>query len=64
MKQSFKAFDKDTSGFLDRNELRNVLKCHRISFSEENFEALFELFDTNGDGLFGYSEFVKMMQAN
>lgn len=63
MKESFKRLDVDGKGFLDRNKVIRVLKAHKIQYTDSDLDAMFERFDTNKDGLFSYSEFVKMLQA-
>ncbi|XP_021339259.1 calmodulin-A-like [Mizuhopecten yessoensis] len=53
--QAFKTFDKDGNGFLDKEELKAILK------EEGDIDDLMKVIDTNGDGLIDFEEFVAMM---
>lgn len=64
MRASFKKFDLDGSGSVDRHELRIVFSKNHIEFTDEEFEELFEAHDKNQDGKFSYGEFVRMIQHN
>ena len=55
--EAFKAFDKDSSGKISTEEIRNVMKSDDASKIEE----LIKTFDTNGDGEIDYNEFISMM---
>jgi calcium-dependent protein kinase len=55
--EAFKAFDKDSSGKISTEEIRNVMKTDDASKIEE----LIKTFDTNGDGEIDYNEFISMM---
>lgn len=62
MRKSFQKFDLDHSGTIDRNEMQAVLQSLSIPYTQEQFEALFDLYDSNSDGQFQYFEFVKLIQ--
>ena len=61
IKDAFSAFDRDASGTLTADELVAIL-CHPNggqAFSAAEARALIRKFDTNGDGVLDYAEFVK-----
>lgn len=64
MRESFKRLDLDGSGFLDKNEIRRVFRTYKVNYTEAEFDELYQQYDTNKDGLFCYSEFVKMLQSS
>lgn len=64
---AFKYFDKDRSGFVDIDELRQVFLQEkepekRIILIEKQLQDIFVKVDTNGDGKISYEEFKDMMQ--
>ncbi len=63
MKEAFKMFDRDSSGSVDRNEMRNVLSNFGVTFSDSDVDQLFTIYDKNGDGRFSYGEFVTLLQT-
>ncbi len=64
MKESFKRLDLDGSGYLDRDEIKRIFKIYQIKYTTQEFDSLYDQYDTNKDGLFCYGEFVKMLQAS
>ena len=61
LQEAFAAFDRDSSGTLTADELVAIL-CHPDggqAFSTAEARALIRRFDTNGDGVLDYGEFVK-----
>jgi len=63
LKQAFKHVDKDSSGTVDKRELDLLLRSYDLAHSPQDLEDLFSVYDKNGDGVFSYGEFVKLMQA-
>ena len=61
MKQAFQAVDRDCSGTVERGELAKVFESFHVGHSEADLEDLFAEYDKNGDGVFTYGEFVKIM---
>ncbi|XP_063406529.1 uncharacterized protein LOC134690486 [Mytilus trossulus] len=60
--QAFKKFDKDNSGFIDKEELKAVLKRKGAKWNDEDLAYLDDLFleaDEDGNGRVEYKEFVK-----
>jgi Ca2+-binding EF-hand superfamily protein len=64
MRQAFQKFDLDRSGSIDRGEMQQVLTALQVPHTPEQFETLFSLYDSNGDGQFQYFEFVKIIQQD
>ena len=56
---AFKLFDKDGSGSLDASEFKAILtKPGETALSDEDAQAIINDFDTNGDGVLQFKEFV------
>ena len=53
--------DKDASNFIEEDELKRGLKTVGAKVSNQEFKALFEVLDENGDGKISYSEFSNRM---
>lgn len=51
--------DDDESKSLDANEFAKALKDYRISSDPEEHQAIFRLFDTDGNGQISYDEFLR-----
>jgi len=62
LRAAFKMFDKDGSGIISADEIREVL-CFggTNSLSEEQVDAIIKQVDENGDGEIQFEEFVTMM---
>ncbi|PON84030.1 Serine/threonine protein kinase [Trema orientale] len=58
----FQYFDKDSSGFITRDELETAMKEHGIS-DEANIKEIIAEVDTDNDGRINYSEFCAMMRS-
>lgn len=56
--EAFRAFDKDGSGKISINEVKEILK---IQESESNIDEVMKKYDENGDGEIDYNEFLAMM---
>mmetsp|Transcript_4358 Transcript_4358/g.6697 ORF Transcript_4358/g.6697 Transcript_4358/m.6697 type:complete len:341 (-) Transcript_4358:40-1062(-) len=64
MKEAFHNADTDGSGFIEKEELKAVLKdTMNIAASDEEVTLLIQEFDTNKDGKLAYNEFVKCLQV-
>lgn len=53
--------DDDNSKSLDVSEFSKALKDYRISSDQEEHEAIFRLFDTDGNGQISYDEFLRQI---
>lgn len=54
-------FDEDGDGKISPYELRKCMGTVGEELSEDEAEAMVELNDTDGDGLLGFEEFVKLV---
>ncbi len=55
--EAFKTFDKDGSGKISTQEIKNIISVNEHA----NIDNLIKSFDTNGDGEIDYNEFILMM---
>ena len=58
--EAFLAIDKDGSGKIGKNEIKNILN----SENDEKIDELIKKIDKNGDGEIDYNEFLDMMGFN
>ena len=63
IKEAFKVFDKDGSGFVSSAELRHVMTDLGEKLCEEEVDEMVREADVDGDGQINYEEFVKMMMS-
>ncbi|KAK4457974.1 hypothetical protein QBC42DRAFT_211435 [Cladorrhinum samala] len=59
---AFKVFDKDGSGTISSDELRNVLKSLGENLTDEELDEMIKLADKDGDGHIDYQEFAHIMK--
>ncbi|KAI6688396.1 hypothetical protein NL676_025224 [Syzygium grande] len=59
--KAFQYFDKDSSGFITRDELRHAMSQYGME-DEETIDEIIEDVDTDKDGRINYEEFVAMMR--
>ncbi|XP_019644908.1 PREDICTED: calmodulin-beta-like [Branchiostoma belcheri] len=59
--EAFKSFDKDGSGTLNKAEVKSAMATIGRNYNDEQIDKLFELFDSNRDGVLQYEEFVNLM---
>lgn len=63
LQAAFKMFDKDGSGIISGDEIREVLAFGGTNqMSKESIDAIIKQVDENGDGEISYEEFVDMMK--
>eukprot|EP01065_Artemidia_motanka_P000812 TRINITY_DN10383_c0_g1_i1.p1 TRINITY_DN10383_c0_g1~~TRINITY_DN10383_c0_g1_i1.p1 ORF type:complete len:1342 (+),score=173.44 TRINITY_DN10383_c0_g1_i1:79-4104(+) len=58
----FKTFDKDGSGTIDTDELRDVMKCLGVRVNDEELVELQQTVDTNRSGEIEFDEFLVLMK--
>ncbi|KAL4869489.1 hypothetical protein BDV12DRAFT_167821 [Aspergillus spectabilis] len=61
LREAFAVFDKDKSGSISADELRQVLRSIGDDVSDNDVDEMLRLADVNGDGSIDYEEFVKLM---
>nr|ACF93133.1 calcium indicator TN-XXL [synthetic construct] len=59
----FRIFDKDANGFIDIEELGEILRATGEHVTEEDIEDLMKDSDKNNDGRIDFDEFLKMMEG-
>lgn len=57
--EAFKVFDRDNSGKISFNEIKEILKGE--DFEIGNIKNILQEFDSNNDGEIDYNEFIMMM---
>ena len=55
MHEAFRIFDQNNDGFIDRSELKNVMKRLGNNLSEESITRMIKDADKNGDGLIDFN---------
>lgn len=63
LKEPFHKYDRNGTGFLDKNEVRVLFKDMNEDISPEKMDFLFNTFDRNNSGTIGYAEFCEVMYA-
>ncbi|XP_048405881.1 troponin C, skeletal muscle-like [Stegostoma tigrinum] len=62
MEDCFRACDINADGFIDRDELHNVIKDSGKLFTEEEIPDIMRQLDKNNDGQLDVDEWMKMME--
>jgi Ca2+-binding EF-hand superfamily protein len=61
LRDAFNMFDADRSGYIDREEVRALMKKLAQTLTDEEIDAIMEEVDTDGDGEISFEEFRAMM---
>lgn len=61
LKEAFRVFDKDGSGYIEWEELKYVMQGTGEPLTDEEVTAMMQEADKDGDGRIDYEEFVAMM---
>jgi len=59
-REAFDVFDMDGNGYIDKHELRFVMRRLGENLSDEDIKAMFKEADLNGDGLIDFEEFSRL----
>lgn len=62
-REAFAVFDMDGNGYIDKHELKYVMRRLGENLSDEDLKAMFSEADINGDGLIDYDEFSRLNMA-
>lgn len=63
LKRVFATFDKNSDGYITKQELKESLKNIRIFMSDQEIEEMVTKVDANGDGLIDFSEFCLLCRS-
>jgi Ca2+-binding EF-hand superfamily protein len=55
----FRSFDKDNSGSIDRNELKNALTAFGYRLSDRFYDLVIKKFDRHGKGTVAFDDFIQ-----
>ncbi|KAG9473758.1 troponin C, skeletal muscle isoform X1 [Eleutherodactylus coqui] len=61
--ECFRIFDKNADGYIDGEELAEILRSSGESITDEEIEELMKDGDKNNDGKIDFDEFLKMMEG-
>ncbi|XP_052764486.1 neo-calmodulin-like isoform X3 [Mya arenaria] len=61
--EAFRVFDMDGNGFIDKHELKCVMRRLGETLSDDDLKAMFSEADLNGDGLIDFEEFSRLNMA-
>mmetsp|Transcript_124873 Transcript_124873/g.176199 ORF Transcript_124873/g.176199 Transcript_124873/m.176199 type:complete len:251 (-) Transcript_124873:106-858(-) len=59
--ETFRMFDKDGNGFIDKHELGEVMKSMGEEYDDDELDEMLQDADTDEDGRINYNEFALMM---
>ena len=63
LKQAFSYFDKDASGMISKDELKECLQDEEMQLSDDVLNRMISEVDMNKDGQIDYNEYITMMQT-
>ena len=63
MMEAFKTFDDKNKGYIEKKDLKRVLKLYNENLSEQELELMFKETDADGDGKINFKDFILMMMA-
>jgi Ca2+-binding EF-hand superfamily protein len=55
----FRSYDRDNSGFVDKNELKTALTCFGYNLSDKFYDILMKKFDRQKRNTVGFDDFVQ-----
>lgn len=61
LREAFNMFDADGSGFIDRDEVRVLMKKLAQTLTDDEIDAIMDAADSDGDGEISFEEFKSMM---
>lgn len=63
MRKVFATFDKNSDGFITKQELKDYLRNIKMLLSENEVEDMVSKLDSNGDGLIDFEEFGSLCES-
>lgn len=63
LRDVFNMFDSDSSGYIDRDELRALMKKLAQTLKDDEITAIMEEADVDGDGEISFEEFKILMTS-
>ena len=64
LREAFRMFDKDKSGYIDAKEIQTVTTTLGEKLTEDELNEFMREADLDGDGRLNYNEFVNIMLSN
>ncbi|KAI7774127.1 calmodulin [Diaporthe eres] len=61
LREAFKVFDRDGTGTISKDELRQVMKSIGESLTEAEIDEMLHFADSDGSGTIDFNEFVQIM---
>ncbi|XP_064474224.1 calcium-binding protein E63-1-like isoform X2 [Ornithodoros turicata] len=58
---AFKVFDKDSNGYISKDELKQAMEMIGEKLSDQELDSMLEATDTDKDGRINYQEFVTVL---
>ena len=59
--ETFKSYDKNGDGVIQKNEFISLLKKLNLVFEPENVDILFKDLDSNNDSVISFIEFLELL---
>ena len=59
--EAFLAIDRDSNGYITKEELRRILSENGVFANERDLQFVVQRFDRNNDGRVSYAEFMEEM---
>jgi len=60
LRVAFRQFDQDGSGYIQANELENIMDKMGRHYNKSQIDSIVNSLDTSGDGKISFEEFVKL----
>jgi Ca2+-binding EF-hand superfamily protein len=60
LRVAFRQFDQDDSGYIQANELENIMQKMGRHYNKSQINAMVKSLDTSGDGKISFEEFVQL----
>ena len=64
LKTSFKVFDKNSNGYIERDELEQMMIRLGENLTEKEIDAMIKEADSDKDGRVNFKEFLAMMKSD